>query len=123
VELDAYKDLSARYVLTVFPDMIGMPQEGRHFLMEFGDAVFQVFGPRNELWEKGVREGAEAIAYVERSCRRDALAPDGIGAAIYASADAGEITELEAELLGPAVYKLNQGVHAIDRLPVRLTPG
>ena len=26
------------------------------------------------------------------------------------------------ELLGPAVYKLNQGVHAIDRLPVRLTP-
>jgi hypothetical protein len=26
-------------------------------------------------------------------------------------------------LLGPAVYKLNQGVHAIDRLPVRLTPG
>ena len=26
------------------------------------------------------------------------------------------------ELLGPAVYKLNQGVHAIDRLPVRLVP-
>jgi cytochrome P450 len=104
VELDGYKDLSARYVLQVFPDMIGMPQEGRHFLMEFGDAVFQVFGPRNELWEKGVREGAEAIAYVERSCRRDALAPDGIGAAIYASADAGEITGLEAELLVKTLY-------------------
>ncbi len=104
VELDGYKDLSARYVLQVFPDMIGMPQEGRHFLMEFGDAVFQVFGPRNELWEKGVREGAEAIAYVERSCRRDVLAPDGIGAAIYASADAGEITELEAELLVKTLY-------------------
>ena len=91
MELDAYKDLAARYVLQVFPDMIGMPQEDRHLLMEFGDAVFQVFGPRNELWEKGVREGADAIAYVERSCRRDALAPDGIGAAISASADAGEV--------------------------------
>jgi len=32
VELDGYKDLSARYVLQVFPDMIGMPHEGRHFL-------------------------------------------------------------------------------------------
>jgi cytochrome P450 len=104
VEIDAYKDLAARYVLQVFPDMIGMPQEGRHFLMEFGDAVFQVFGPRNELWEKGVREGKDAIAYVERSCRREVLTPDGIGAAIYASADEGEITQLEAELLVKTLY-------------------
>jgi cytochrome P450 len=104
VELDGYKGVAARYVLTVFPDMIGMPQEDRHFLLEFGDAVFQVFGPHNELWEKGVREGKEAIAYVERSCKRDVLAPDGIGAAIYGSADAGEISELEAELLVKTLY-------------------
>jgi hypothetical protein len=31
---------------------------GSALLMEFGDAVFQVFGPRNERWEKGVREAS-----------------------------------------------------------------
>jgi cytochrome P450 len=104
VELDGYKELAARYVLKVFPDMIGMPQEGREYLLQFGDAVFQVFGPHNELWEKGVREGRPAIEYVERSCKQDALTPDGIGSSIYARAAEGEITELEAELLVKTLY-------------------
>ena len=81
VELDGYKDLSARYVLQVFPDVIGMPQEHRQFLMEFGDSL-GLRAAQRRLREKGVREGTEAMAHVERSCRRDAPTPDGIGAAI-----------------------------------------
>ena len=33
VEIDAYHDLAAKYVLKVFPDMLGLPEEGRELLL------------------------------------------------------------------------------------------
>jgi 4-methoxybenzoate monooxygenase (O-demethylating) len=51
-----------------------------------------------------------------------------VGQAVARIEGVSLVTELarrveHVELLGPAVYKLNQGVHAIDRLSIRLTPG
>jgi cytochrome P450 len=39
------------------------------------------------------------VAWIMSRCRREALAPDGLGAQIYAAADAGQLTEEEAGLL------------------------
>jgi cytochrome P450 len=45
-------------------------------------------------------ENADAVsAWIMARCRREALSPDGIGAAIYAHADAGDIEPDEATLL------------------------
>ena len=51
-----------------------------------------------------------------------------VGQAVARIEGVSLVTELarrveRIELLGPAVYKLNQGVHAIDRLPVRTHAG
>jgi cytochrome P450 len=50
-----------------------------------------------------------------------------VGQAVARIEGVSLVTELarrveRVQLLGPAVYKLNQGVHAIDHLPIRLTP-
>jgi hypothetical protein len=35
-EINAYHDLSVKYVLKVFPDVLGLPEEGRELLLKFG---------------------------------------------------------------------------------------
>jgi 4-methoxybenzoate monooxygenase (O-demethylating) len=97
--VDGHLDIASAYVLQVFPDMLGLSREGRHHLLRFGDAAFNAFGPANEIQRRGMERAAEAIAWVDRAVKRDAVDPDGLGGEIFRAADAGEITEQEAELL------------------------
>ena len=97
--VDGHLDIASAYVLQVFPDVLGLSKEGRHHLLRFGDAAFNAFGPANEIQRRGMERAAEAIAWVDRSVKRDAVDPDGLCGAMFKAADAGEITEHEAELL------------------------
>jgi cytochrome P450 len=104
VELDGRHDIASPFVLKVFPDAIGLPEEGREHLVRFGDAAFNTFGPPNEIFEEGLRKGAEAIAWVEENCKPEVMRPGGMGATIYAAAESGEITWEEAELLVKTLF-------------------
>ena len=97
--VDGHLDIASAYVLQVFPDILGLSKEGRHHLLRFGDAAFNAFGPANEIQRRGMERAADAIAWVDRSVKRDAVDPDGLGGQMFKAADAGEITEEEAELL------------------------
>jgi cytochrome P450 len=97
--VDGHLDIASAYVLEVFPDILGLSKEGRHHLLRFGDAAFNAFGPANEIQKRGMARAAEAIAWVDRSVKRDAVDPDGLGGQMFKAADDGEITEHEAELL------------------------
>jgi 4-methoxybenzoate monooxygenase (O-demethylating) len=97
--VDGHLDIASAYVLEVFPDILGLSKEGRHHLLRFGDAAFNAFGPANEIQRRGMERAAEAIAWVDRSVKRDAVDPDGLGGQMFKAADTGEITEDEAELL------------------------
>jgi cytochrome P450 len=97
--VDGHLDIASAYVLQVFPDMLGLSKEGRHHLLRFGDAAFNAFGPANEIQRRGMERAADAIAWVDRSVKREAVEPDGLGGQMFKAADAGEITEDEAELL------------------------
>jgi cytochrome P450 len=98
-ELDAAAALAGAFPLRVFPDAVGLPQEGREHLRPYGDHAFNAFGPHNALVEKGAGRVAELSEWVASRCVREALAPGGFGAAIWAAADRGEITEAQAPLL------------------------
>jgi len=104
VAVNGHRDVAAAYVLKAFPDAIGLPQEGRHHLLHFSDAVFNTFGPPNDILLRGIERGAGAIAWVEANCKRETLAPGGLGAAMYEAADRGTVTEEEAELLVKTMY-------------------
>ena len=71
---DAIADLAEAYPLTVFPDAMGMPRENRHFLLPYGNMVFNSFGPRNEFFEAAVADAAPVLAWLQRQMQRDAFA-------------------------------------------------
>jgi cytochrome P450 len=104
VELDAYRDLAVRYLLKVFPDVIGMPEEGRESLLKFGSAGLNAFGPPSELRTRKLAAGAEAVEWIERNVDRESLSDDGLGAQLYAMADEGRISEQEARDLVKTVF-------------------
>lgn len=96
---DAIKDLAEVYPLSVFPDAVGLPKEGRENLLPYGALGFNAFGPRNAIYEESAAAAAKTLEWVAQSCGRDALAPGGFGAAVYEAVDRGEASEAEAQRL------------------------
>lgn len=96
---DAVTDLAEVFPMRVFPDAVGAPIDGREHLLPYAMAVFNAFGPRNAIFERGAERAREATGWVAHACRRTSLSPDGWGAQIFAAADRGECTEAEAERL------------------------
>ncbi len=96
---DAVPDLAEIFPTRVFPDAFGIRQDGRKQLLAYGAMVFNGQGPRNHLFESSMLGAEDVIAWITEQCSRSSLRPDGLGALIYAGADAGEVTEDEAALL------------------------
>jgi cytochrome P450 len=96
---DAVRDLAEVYPLKVFPDAVGLAEEGRENLLPYGNMAFNAFGPRNELFDQAMANAQPVTSWIMSRCQRDALAPGGLGAQIYEAADAGQLTEHEASLL------------------------
>lgn len=96
---DAVTELGEAYPMLVFPDTIGVPQDGRAQLLPYAAAAFNAFGPRNAVFRRGEAEAAEAAQWIALACRRENLTEDGWGMAVYHAADRGECSEAEAERL------------------------
>ena len=97
--IDGVKDLSEVYPLKVFPDAVGLEQEGREMLLLYGNMIFNAFGPRNELLMRAAEKVKPVTQWIMDHCRREMLKPNGFGDMIYQAADAGEISHEEAPLL------------------------
>jgi cytochrome P450 len=96
---DAITELAEAFPLSVFPDAMGLSKDGREHLLPYASLAFNAFGPDNELRRSSFAHATPHIAYVTAQCARDRLTPGGLGAAIHAAADTGEITPDEAPLL------------------------
>lgn len=103
-EIEAYHDLAARYILKVFPDMLGLPDEGRELLLRFGDGVFNVFGPANDFQKKKLENAATAMEWVERNTYRDVQKEGSIGSQLYAMADEGKLPEEDARMILKSIF-------------------
>jgi cytochrome P450 len=98
-EFDGVADLAEAYPLKVFPDAVGLAEQGRENLMPYGSMVFNSFGPRNDLFDKAVANAGPVREWIMSKCGRAALAPDGLGMKIFHAVDAGELSEDEAGML------------------------
>lgn len=97
--LDAVRDLAEAYPMLVFPDTIGLREDGREALLAYAMATFNAFGPRNAIFEATDRAAQPAITWVADACKRENLSDDGWGMAIYRASDEGLCTAAEAERL------------------------
>ena len=125
-EIDANRDLAEAFVLSVFPDAVGLVEEGRENLLPYGAMAFNAFGPRNRLYEESFADAQKVSGWIGAQCTREALRPGGLGAHVYAEVDEGEISEDEAGLLvrsmltaglDTTVASLNAAVHAFATHP------
>ena len=92
-------DLAQIYPLKVFPDAVGLGDDGRENLLVYGDLIFNSMGPRNALLAKAAERMGPVTDWIMRRCQRDQLRPGGFGDQIYQAADAGEISFEQAPLL------------------------
>lgn len=98
-EFDGVLDFAEAFPTAVFPAAVGLTEVDRRILIDYGAVVFNALGPDNAIRRKALARIPEIVPWIARNCERSRLAPGGIGAAIYAAADAGELTEEEAGLL------------------------
>ncbi len=117
---DAIADCAEAFPLEVFPDAVGLTQDGRENLKPYGNAVFNADGPPNALFRSAMEDAARVGPWILAQCRREALAPGGLGADVYASVDAGEIEEHEAALLVRSLLSAGlarRSWRSLDRAP------
>jgi cytochrome P450 len=98
-EVDAVKHIAAAFVLKVFPDMIGLRDDGRELILDFGEAAFNTVGPINDIFQESFARAAPAFAWIERNTTRDAVRPGGLADSIFALGERGVIEPFRSELL------------------------
>ncbi len=96
---DGVTDLAEIYPIKVFPDAVGLKAEGRENLLPYGDMAFNAFGPLNDRFREAAARADVVVPWIMASCRREALAPDSLGAQVYDAVERGEASEEEAALL------------------------
>jgi cytochrome P450 len=97
--IDAVRDVTARYVHKVLPDIMGLPHEGRENMTPFGNAVWATMGPMNDLFHAAMAAAGNSFEWVDKACDRASIRPGSLGGEMYAAADRGEISEQDAKLL------------------------
>jgi 4-methoxybenzoate monooxygenase (O-demethylating) len=129
-EFDGVADLAEAYPLKVFPDAVGISQEGRENLLPYGSMVFNSFGPRNDLFNQAMTNAGPVRDWIMSKCSRAALAPGGLGLQIFQAVDRGELSEDEAGMLvrsflsagiDTTVYGLGNALYCLARYPEQWT--
>jgi 4-methoxybenzoate monooxygenase (O-demethylating) len=127
---DGIADLAEAYPLKVFPDAVGLAEDGRENLLPYGSMVFNSFGPRNDLFETAMANAGPVRDWIMSKCSRAALAPDRLGMQIFEAVDSGELTEAEAGMLvrsflsagiDTTVYGLGNALYCFARYPEQWT--
>jgi len=130
LEFDGVADLAEAYPLKVFPDAVGISEEGRENLLPYGTMVFNSFGPRNDLFNKAMANAGPVRDWIMSKCSRAALAPNRLGIQIFQAVDAGELSEEEAGMLvrsflsagiDTTVYGLGNALYCLARYPEQWT--
>lgn len=103
-EVDGHDDVAVAYVLKVFPDIMGCSDEGRENFLLFGELAFNTLGPPNDILRTSFERGAASLPWVDAKCKREKVRPGVFGFEFFAAADAGDLTEEEAELLTKTLY-------------------
>lgn len=98
-EIEAVLELAEAFPCQVFPKALGMTIVNERHLVDYGAMVFNSLGPDNELRRATSARVPIVAKWIMEACARARLTDDGMGAAVFASADVGDITHEEASLL------------------------
>ena len=90
-EFDAVSELVEPFILKVFPDALGIDNEGRENLLAVGDLTGNALGPPNELFHESAQRVEKILPWFNAKFERAAMKPGGFGEKIWQLSDVGEI--------------------------------
>ncbi|MCW0212935.1 MAG: cytochrome P450 [Pseudonocardia sp.] len=96
---DAVADLARALPLSVVPDFIGWPVEGREHLLRWAGANFDSFGPINERARRALPQCGEMAGFGAELVRTGNVLPGSLGAGVLEARDEGLITTEQAMML------------------------
>jgi cytochrome P450 len=89
--VDGVEDLAMALPMSIVPDLIGWPQDGREHLLEWGAATFDVLGPLNGQATRGIVPSLRMLRYARRVAKQRSLQPESLGADLIQAVDDGRL--------------------------------
>ena len=96
---DAVEDLAQALPLSIVPDFIGLPQEGREHMLDWAEATFNAMGPLNDRCTHAMTKLPELFGYARQIAATGNLQPGSFGAGILEAQRDGRITESQCPQL------------------------
>lgn len=90
---DAAGDLAKALPMTIVPDLVGWPAEGRTHLLAWGGATFDLLGPMNERARDAVPHAQAMFGFADGLAASGDMAAGSVGAGVIEAARAGEIEQ------------------------------
>lgn len=97
--IDAAPEIAEAFPTQVFPDTVGVRQDGREHLLAYGLMAFNSEGPKNDIYDEAFQNADAVHAWIHDACQRENLSNEGFGADIWALHDQGEVTAKQAAML------------------------
>ena len=98
-EVDAAAEIAEAFPTQVFPDTVGVRQDGRENLLAYGLMAFNSEGPKNHIYDEAFKNAESVHAWINSACQRENLTELGFGADIWALHDRGEVDAEQAAML------------------------
>ncbi|KMJ50874.1 cytochrome P450 [Rhodococcoides fascians] len=106
--VDGVDDLATALPMSIVPDLVGWPEDGREDLLRWAGATFDSLGPVNRHSITAVKGAAEMLAFSRRVVRDRSVIPGSMGDDVLKAADDHKIQKSECpalmiDYLGPSL--------------------
>lgn len=98
-EVDGVRDLAAALPLSVIPDFVGWPRDGREHLLRWGGATFDALGPMNTQTMKAAVASLQMMHFSKRVVRDRSVLAGSMGHDVLVAADGGKLSHAECPAL------------------------
>ena len=88
-EVDGVRDIAEAFVLSAFPEVLGIDVPPESFVA-IGEMNFNQLGPNNHRVQRSIERVAPIMSWYQDSFARDSMRPGGFAAQIFEAEDAGE---------------------------------
>lgn len=93
--VDGVRDLATALPLSIVPDFVGWPQEGREHLIAWAGATFDFLGPVNARSVAAIPDSLQMLRFTRRVVRERNVLPGSMAHDVLAAVDAGTVAESE----------------------------
>jgi cytochrome P450 len=96
---DAVTDLARALPLSIVPDFVGWPTDGREHLLEWAGANFDSFGPLNERGLAAMPLCGAMAGFAAETVQTGNVLPGSLAAGVLEAVDRGEVTPEQSMML------------------------